>query len=169
MAASAYKDAPEFRLRKVDSSDLPDELFDDEEATLEQAGIVDGQLLWLEEGRQPLKGQISIRFQLYTPLASEGMQDYGLCSPAFHLSNWYRRPSEDQEFEISTLFTMDVSMYMKLGDLKQLLLKQPAIATLVVQYTHRLTVISLTLPYCACGMTINYSEKTDFPSKSSPS
>lgn len=73
------------RLRRTDIWGGPDRLFDDESRSLEDAKVLEGDLLWLEEGKvrrkfcvlqtnlhgsymfhqPPIKGQIEVFFQLY--------------------------------------------------------------------------------------------------------
>ncbi len=48
MAALVYREPNQLRLRKTD---LFDKLLNDEEATLDEESIYDGDLLWLEEGK----------------------------------------------------------------------------------------------------------------------
>jgi hypothetical protein len=76
MAAYVYKSPDSFRLRKTDVYGMPDKLLDDEEATLDQEGVVDGDTLYIEEGKAPVKGQISVQFNVYKAL--DGISEEGI-------------------------------------------------------------------------------------------
>ena len=133
MSALVCKEPTLFRLRRVDDDlETPGELFQDEESTLHQEGVESGHLLWLEEGKPPIKGGITVRFQLYRMLDC-----FEFASPAWHLSPFYRFKSGD-EISIEPLCTLDISMYWKVADVKQMLLDtQPGLKEMVVRNSAR--------------------------------
>ncbi|ELR17377.1 UBA/TSN domain containing protein [Acanthamoeba castellanii str. Neff] len=65
MCAMFDKPADKSRLRRTDIWGGPDRLFDDERRTLDEAKVLPGDLLWLEDGKPPVRGQIEVFFQLY--------------------------------------------------------------------------------------------------------
>ncbi len=129
MSALVCKEPTLFRLRKVDDLDTPGDLFQDEESTLSQEGVSSGDILWLEEGKPPIRGGITVRFQLYKMLDC-----FEFASPAWHLSPFYRFKSGD-EISITALCTVDISMYWKLAEVKQMLWEtQPVLKEMAVKY-----------------------------------
>lgn len=153
MAAQIYKPPEEFRLRKTDVNEMPKELLSDDSVSLTQAKIKDNSLLWLEKGKVnqtlfffkkkksikkkiPIKGQISLKLQLYSPTNSsivlntelstieKDIFSYPLCSPLLHFSNL----AFSSHFLIP-LGELDFSSFQKLIELKELLINRQMVPT----------------------------------------
>uniref|UniRef100_A0A6B2KWJ0 USP domain-containing protein n=1 Tax=Arcella intermedia TaxID=1963864 RepID=A0A6B2KWJ0_9EUKA len=83
-------------------------LVTDEGQTLKKAKIVGGDTLWLQEGPAPLRAQITINFDLYTPSftvpTSLPAKYQNMYSPLLHLSSWNNSLNLDN-FSVTSLST----------------------------------------------------------------
>eukprot|EP00004_Rigifila_ramosa_P028768 TRINITY_DN9880_c1_g1_i1.p1 TRINITY_DN9880_c1_g1~~TRINITY_DN9880_c1_g1_i1.p1 ORF type:complete len:1372 (-),score=364.27 TRINITY_DN9880_c1_g1_i1:40-3942(-) len=83
MANQLHLDAANLRLRETDFWEQPGRLLSDETVTLDRHGVRDGDLFWLEDGSAPVKGQISLIFQLlHDPAALPAPQPAPAPAPA---------------------------------------------------------------------------------------
>jgi hypothetical protein len=114
------KNHENYRLRRTNFWGEPDQVFENENSTVSKENIVEGDLLWIEEGSLPPKGLITLSLQLYYVRPTD---DPLLCSPniAYHLAL-----KESKLMEVfSDLFEFDIQNSITVQELKQRLFQHP--------------------------------------------
>jgi len=103
----------------------PTKLLDDENKTLLEWKIDTTEVLWLEDGKAPYKGQIDITLETYTCFIFESIKETGMFySPILHLSSFCKFGAIDgRDYKTSKLCSFDFSCYKTLLEMKNEILK----------------------------------------------
>eukprot|EP01117_Protostelium_nocturnum_P014334 TRINITY_DN5452_c0_g1_i3.p1 TRINITY_DN5452_c0_g1~~TRINITY_DN5452_c0_g1_i3.p1 ORF type:complete len:1042 (-),score=382.12 TRINITY_DN5452_c0_g1_i3:49-3174(-) len=125
MAAVYMKESEKMRLRRTDALEAPTDVITDEEATVESLGLNNWDLLYLEEGRPPLKGEIRVWFVKFTSNCDnvKELEVPYVSAALFNLWSIQRLSCEESGTN-KQMFHVDITSFYTIEDLKNLLVTQ---------------------------------------------
>jgi len=117
-------DPQQARFKRTNFWSQPTKLFDDENKTIEEWKISNGEVLWLEGGKAPYKGQIEVIIDAYTCFILDKILEEGsIYSPLLHISSHCKLAVGGRDYKISKVQTLDFSCFKTLLELKTHLLE----------------------------------------------
>lgn len=127
MAANLCKEADQMRLRRTDRVfETPTDLIQDESVTIESLELDHEELLLLEEGRPPKKGEIRVFFYRFSSKMVKGTNSNSPYVSASIFSTWAQeRLSCEESGELHSLFFLDIMSTWTVDELKAHLVSQP--------------------------------------------
>ncbi|PRP86442.1 hypothetical protein PROFUN_05361 [Planoprotostelium fungivorum] len=118
MASIFFKTPEKMRLRRTDMYETAGDIITEEDSTVDSVGLCNDDLLWLEEGRVPVRGEIRVVVQRYHTATLDSMSNPYVSVPLFY--HWSsQRLSCDETSSVDIMSTLDVDNNITLFQLRQ--------------------------------------------------